>query len=255
MALERALVVADITHRRVTSKRHKFAHRVYYVCLPLHALNSAANCIFSINKFNLFSFYENDHGFNNQSCENWARSVLAEQEIGEICDGNIELLTMPRLIGFCFNPVSFWFCKDKTGRLRAVIAEVNNTFGERHSYLLAHENTSVITDQHWLKTRKIFCVSPFLEVCGSYRFRFRIDKDRIAVWINYHDNQDVLVLKTSLMGRRWELSAGSMCGCFFRYPLVTLKVIIMIYFHALCMITKGFRYYRKSIFTKPTIGQ
>lgn len=255
MALARALVVADVAHRRVIPKPHALAYRVYYICLPLHVLREAANRLFSINSPNLFSFYDKDHGFGGGSCESWARGVLTEHGLADVCTGTLELLTMPRVLGYGFNPVSFWFCRDGAGAIRAVIAEVNNTFGERHCYLLAHADGAPITDQQWLNARKLFHVSPFLEVCGSYRFRFHEGEARIAVWIDYFNEQGELVLNTSLVGMRRTLSARSLLACFFRYPLVTFKVIGMIHVHALRMVAKGFTYYRKPPLTAPEVSR
>lgn len=255
MALARALVVADVVHQRVTPKRHKLAYRVYYLCLPLHALASAANRIFSINRPNLYAFYEKDHGFGVATCEGWARKVLAEHGLAQACDGQIELLSMPRLFGYGFNPVSFWFCRDAAGRLCAVIAEVNNTFGERHAYLLANADHGIITDQQWLGAKKIFHVSPFLEVKGSYRFRFHDGENRLGVWIDYLGEDGEAVLHTSLVGTRRTLSARSLLRCFFRYPLVTFKVIGMIHVHALRMVAQGFTYHRKPPLTAPEVSR
>lgn len=255
MALTRALLVADVMHQRVAPKRHRLRYRVYYVCLPLQALAQAANRVFSINRANLFSFFEKDHGFGQQGCEAWARGVLAQHGLAEACSGDIELITMPRLLGYGFNPVSFWFCRDGQRRLRAVIAEVNNTFSERHAYLLAHADASVIDDRHWLAAEKIFHVSPFLKVEGSYRFRFHDGEAKTAVWINYLDAAGEVVLHTSLAGTRQPLSTISLLGCFVRYPLVTFKVIGMIHLHALRMVVKGFTYHRKPPLTAPEISR
>lgn len=255
MALARALLVADVVHQRLTPKRHRLSYKVYYLCLPVGALASAANRIFSINRFNLFSFRERDHGFGGQGSEAWALGVLEQHGLATYGDGTIELVTMPRLFGYGFNPVSFWFCRDREGALRAVIAEVNNTFAERHAYLLAHENAAPITDQQWLESRKIFHVSPFLEVKGSYRFRFHDGAERTGVWIDYYGEDGDLVLRTSLVGRRHTLAARSLLACFFRYPLVTFKVIGMIHVHALRMVAKGFTYYRKPPLTAPEVSR
>ena len=97
-------------------------------------------------------------------------------------------MTMPRLFGYVFNPVSFWFCRDRDGRLRAVLCEVNNTFGEHHCYLVHHDDRRPIEADAWLDGRKAFHVSPFLPVEGSYRFRFRLDAERAHVDVNYHDD-------------------------------------------------------------------
>ena len=85
-------------------------------------------------------------------------------------------MTMPRMLGYVFNPVSFWFCRDRSGALRAVLCEVNNTFGESHCYLVHHDDLRPIEPDAWLDGRKAFHVSPFLPVEGGYRFRFRLDE-------------------------------------------------------------------------------
>lgn len=113
----------------------------------------------------------------------------------------------------------------------------------------------MLTDQQWLQSEKLFHVSPFLEVKGSYRFRFHDGDERIGVWIDYHDAQGALVLATSLVGTRQPLSTRSLLRCFFRYPLVTFKVIAMIHVHALRMVARGFTYHRKPPLTAPEVSR
>lgn len=255
MGLARGLLVADVVHQRVAPRRHQLAYRVYYVCLALQALASAANRVLGVNRYNLFSFFERDHGFGDNGCEAWARHVLQQYGLASVCDGAIELITMPRLFGYAFNPVSFWLCRDAGGALRAVIAEVNNTFSERHAYVLANDDSSVITDQQWLETTKVFHVSPFLQVSGSYRFRFHGGHEKTGIWIDYLDEAGQLVLHTSMVGKRRNLSARSLLACFLRYPLVTIKVIGMIHVHALRMMIKGFTYHRKPPLTASEVSR
>jgi len=254
MAMTRALLVADVVHHRHTPRQHRLCYRIYYLCFPLRAMASLANRVLSLNRGNLFSFYEKDHGFDPRGCEIWARTVLAEHGLTAYCSGDIELLTMPRVMGYAFNPVSFWFCLNEAGTPVAVIAEVNNTFGERHAYLLAHPDGAEITNQHWLESSKVFHVSPFLEVRGQYPFRFHHSAERIGVWIDYFDAGNH-VLSTSLVGSRGPLTARSLVACFFRHPLVTLKVIAMIHVQALRMVLKGFRYYPKPPLTAPEVSR
>lgn len=255
MALARGLLVANVTHRRLSPRPHHLAYHVYYVCLPVRALASAANRLFSINRGNLFSFRERDHGFAPQGGAAWAQQLLVEHGLAEACHGDIELITMPRVLGYGFNPVSFWFCRDGQRRLRAVIAEVNNTFGERHAYLLAHENAAVLSDQDWLRAGKVFHVSPFLTVTGSYRFRFHDGEEKTGIWIDYYNDQGQLVLQTAMVGRRYNLSARRLAWCFVRYPLVTFKVIGMIHVHAIRMLIKGFTYHRKPPLAAPEVSR
>jgi DUF1365 family protein len=100
---------------------------------------------------------------------------------GGICDGDVVLMTLPRMLGYVFNPVSFWFCRDGLGALRAVLCGVNNSFGEHHCYLVHHDDHRPIAPAAWLEGRKVFHLSPFLPVEGGYRLRFRLDDERAHV--------------------------------------------------------------------------
>lgn len=244
MALKDALLIADVAHQRLLPKRHALSYTVYYLCFPISCINKIATAVLSLNRFNIFGFYESDHGINATNCQTWIREVLMQHSLTE-ADGEIILLTMPRVLGYAFNPVSFWFCLDKAGALRAVLSEVNNTFGERHCYLSYHDDHRTIKKDDWLESRKVFHVSPFLEVKGSYRFRFAYSEAKIGAWIDYYvDGQNILM--TSLVGKRQMLNDSNLLICFFRYPLVTLKVIFLIHLHALRLVLKGIRYHNKA---------
>jgi DUF1365 family protein len=245
VALENGLLIADVVHQRVSPKPHRLSYRVYYLCFPLARMGDIVCRFLGVNKGNLLSFHECDHGFAGRPCKDWVAEVLQEYAVGT-ADGDVVLLTMPRVLGYVFNPVSFWFCLDSAGILRAVVAEVNNTFGERHAYLCVHDDQRAITRDDWLETKKVFHVSPFLRVRGEYRFRFAYSADQIGVWIDYADEGQV-VLHTAMTGRRRRLDSSSVARCFFRYPLLTLKIIGLIHWHALRMVVKGFRYYRKPV--------
>ena len=130
--------------------------------------------------------------------------------------------------------------------MRAVIAMVNNTFGERHCYLCCHDDRRPIGSDDWLRAEKMFHVSPFLAVEGYYRFRFACDDEKVAIWINHYDS-DRLILATSLIGKARALSSARVLFCFFRYPLVTLKVIMLIHYQAAKLFAKGLRHYRKPV--------
>jgi DUF1365 family protein len=142
-----------------------------------------------------------DHGARDGSPpEPWIRRLLAAEGI-TAADGEVVLQTFPRLFGFVFNPVSFWFCHDRAGALRAVLAEVRNTFGDHHNYLVAHADQRPISAADTLTARKIFHVSPFFPVAGEYRFRFDLDgPQRRRVELDYWLDGE-RVLATSLQGR------------------------------------------------------
>jgi DUF1365 family protein len=243
MVLENALLLANVAHERTRPKRNAFHYHVYYLCLALTGLSALQRLmIFSLNRFNLFGLRTADYGATGDP-EGWIRTTLAQWNVAK-ADGEIVLLTMPRVLGYGFNPVSFWYCLDQAGQLRAVLADVSNTFGERHAYLLFHEDQRVITGDDWLRSDKIFHVSPFIEVKGHYEFRFLYSEKKIGTWINYYD-EDGLMLTTSLVGKRRPLTSSALFYCFFRYPLVTVKVISLIHFQALRLVGKRIRYHVK----------
>jgi DUF1365 family protein len=247
MAISNALLVADVFHARHIPKRHAFRYHVYYLCFPLSRMAELeATKTLGVNRPNLFSFREADHAQGRAvPAESWLRGLMQEWGVTQ-ADGEIVLLTMPRVLGYVFNPVSFWFCLDKAGLLRAVYAEVNNTFGEQHGYWCFHDDQRPITPDDTLTTRKVFHVSPFFEVKGEYRFRFAYGEEKLGVWID-HDEDGQHVLSTALTGKRQPLTTRNLLYCFVRYPLVTLKVVTLIHYHALRLILKGIRYHVKPI--------
>ena len=239
-----AIVTAQVLHCRTRPKRNAFRYGIFYFALPLGELGRGFGSRWlSIDRFNLFSFHHCDHGDGVTPTETWIKSLLEKWNFAE-ADGEIVLFTLPRILGYAFNPVSFWFCLDKQKRVRAVLAEVNNTFGERHSYLCFHDNHGPIACDDWLSAEKIFHVSPFLAVEGSYRFRFAYDSERIGAWINHYDAMGLL-LATSVVGKPAPLTSARLLLAFLRYPLVTLKVIGLIHYQAVKLFLKGVRHHPK----------
>jgi len=244
------LAIADVMHERQLPKRHKFNYTIYYLAFPLSKKPLLARAFLSINKFNLLSFYDKDHGARDGSnIEAWIKNLLAGEGIN--ADGEIVLMTFPRVLGYVFNPVSFWFCLDKSGNLRAVLAEVSNTFGEHHNYLLSLPENQPITPDDWLEAEKVFHVSPFLNVEGKYRFRFYYSEKKIAAWID-HETADSgtgagNILKTSVIARRRPLTNLNIIKVFFRYPLVTLVSISHIHLQAVRLYFKGATFFKKPL--------
>ncbi|MDX1434395.1 MAG: DUF1365 family protein, partial [Gammaproteobacteria bacterium] len=144
----------------------------------------------------------------------WIRALLAREGLAAAV-GEVWLQCFPRLLGYVFTPVSFWFCEDRAGATRAILAEVNNTFGERHAYLLAHADGRPIRDGDALGARKLFHVSPFFPVAGEYRFRFRAANGRRIARIDYADAAGPLLL-TSLSGRAQPLTSGALAAALAR---------------------------------------
>ncbi len=245
MGINNGLLFSKVSHARQAPKRNAFRYSVYYLCFALDEIAQLGKlALLSHNHFNLFSFYNKDYGKQDGSSpEAWMRDLLKAWGITQ-ADGRIVLLTMPRLFGYAFNPVSFWFCLDKQGNLRAVLSEVSNTFGDRHCYLSFHDDRRAITSDDWMRSEKVFHVSPFIEIKGHYMFRFAYREDKIGVWIDHHD-ENGLLLTTSLTGKRMPLTSASLLKFFFRCPLVTLKVIGLIHYQALKLWSKGVRYRKR----------
>lgn len=242
MGIEPKLYTAKVMHKRLFPKVNGFTYGTYYYALPLSALEKVP---VTLNRPGWISFYERDHGPKDGSdLGEWARGLLEDYAIGK-ADGEIILIAMPRIFGYVFNPVSFWLCHDKHGGLRAVICEVNNTFGETHSYLCARGDRKAITREDWLQAEKLFHVSPFLEREGHYKFRFDVRDNKFGVWIDYYDRAGDKKLVTALTGKFEPLTRAAVRGAFWRYPLVTLKTISLIHWQAVKLIVKGIRHIRK----------
>jgi len=210
--------------------------------------------LLKFNRFGLMSFYSKDHGYRDQrSIDQWVDDVFTTCGQKKP-DGDVMMIALPRIFGYVFNPVSFFYCYDKSETLRAVICEVNNTFGETHSYLcLAGDNG--FDNGDFIKSDKIFHVSPFIERQGSYQFRFQDLTDKLGIWINHLDHKNEMLLLTSLTGNFAPLNTENVNKAFWRYPLVTFKAIVLIHWQAVKLVLKGIKYIRKPIQLKTRISK
>ncbi|MEY8765851.1 MULTISPECIES: DUF1365 domain-containing protein [Francisella] len=237
------ILSSKVFHKRHHPKQNSFRYKSYYIILDMLNLKQSKTSFFSINKPNLYSFYDKDHGLKDGSSSlKWATNLLDQHNLKY---DKIKLMTMPRVLGYLFNPVSFWLCYSEK-KLVAVIAEVNNTFKETHSYI-CHNNGNEITDKTWFKAEKIFHVSPFYPRQGFYKFNFALDFDNNAknqVIINYYDNNQ-LQLGTAINGQIKPLSSTNLVKEFFRSPLLTFKVIYLIHWQALKIVFKRIKYIPK----------
>lgn len=244
--MELGLFPAEVMHKRYLPKVNQFQYGVYYLAFPLSKMHDMADgWRFGVNRFGLLSFYEKDHGERDGSTlEPWVRKILKEHNVTE-ADGEILLVTMPRVLGYVFNPVSFFFCLDKKEQLRAVICEVNNTFGENHDYLCVLPGHQPMTKEDWIKADKLFHVSPFLEREGHYQFRFALHKKKIGIWIDYYNQEQKKQLITSLIGSVIPYNRRNTRKVFWNYPLVTIKTIVLIHVQAIRLWLKGIVYVPK----------
>jgi DUF1365 family protein len=227
------------THARLGGIANAFRYGVDYVLIDPD--NSAPTpTLFSRNRFNLNAVHDRDHGGARGKGEgvHWARRVFAQHGL-DTSDLDILLLTQPRFLGYWFNPVSFWLAM-RGERLVAVISEVNNPFGDRHSYLCHNPGFDPIAASDTLVAHKAFHVSPFQRLAGDYRFNFDIRPDRIAIRIALKDGKDGLI--ATLSGRRDRLTNRAILGASLRRPAGALRTIALIYWQALKLKLKGARY-------------
>jgi len=238
------LVFAKVMHKRLLPRVNQFVYNVFYICFDISKINNLNKKFFSLNKFNFFSFYEKDYGpKDGSSIENWARNILKNQQIDKNIN-KIFLFTHPRILGYVFNPASFLFCLNEHEKLMAVIVQVNNTFGENHSYLIFNKNNSEIGNNQWFEADKEFHVSPFFERKGYYKFRFIFEQNKIAIWIDYFANEKKL-LTSVIYKKQVNFDNINLILAFIKIPFMTLKVIILIHIQALKIFIKKIKYIPK----------
>ena len=227
------------SHARRGAIAHGFRYHVDYVLIDPESKGPWPR-LFSREGRNLAVLHDRDHGGERGHGEGatWARCKLVEA--GAPRPHALRLLTQPRIFGAGFNPVNFWLSLDAENNLRTVIAEVNNTFGDRHSYLCATPGFEPITAQTPIVTRKVFHVSPFQDIAGSYSFRFDITKQKIAIRIAHH-NGDEGVTATLLTTRR-PLRSRDLVAMALRRPLTPIRTRALIYWQALRLKLKGADY-------------
>jgi DUF1365 family protein len=239
------LWLGKIGHRRYRPAAHRFVYPAYFLCFPLSAKAELANRLFGVNRFNWLSFHDADHGDRSGAdCQQWIRALLAQHGLAECCNGEVWLQTFPRVLGYVFNPVSFWYCYDADGGLRAVLAEVNNTFGESHAYLLSQADKACLTADSLLQCQKVFHVSPFFAVQGQYQFRFQQGADWLRAVVNHLDVDGPLI-DTVIYGRSQPLTARSVAAVLWRFPLFTLGVVVKIHWQAVQLWLKKVPFFRK----------
>ncbi len=240
-----ALYRGAVVHRRLRPKAHRLRYSVFNVLLDLDELQDLDRRLrfFSRNRFNLFSFYDRDHGDGKTPLRSHVETILKRTGI-DLAGGPIRLLCMPRVLGFVFNPLSIYFCYRPSGHIAAILYEVSNTFGERHYYLIPASENPDSGEAFAQTAAKRFHVSPFLPRELNYRFRIAPPGERIAVSVHAHDAQGLLVA-ASISAVKSELTDRALAECFAAYPLLTVKVLAGIHWEALKLWLKGVQIWPK----------
>lgn len=238
------LYLGDVTHRRLRPREHRLSYKIWSLLLDLDELASldARLRLFSVDRFNLVSFYRKDRGDGSgrdlrQQVEEAMRGAGLHPD-----GGAIRLLTMPRILGYAFNPLSVFFCFRRDGEIAAILWEVDNTFGERHGYLLpARRDGDGLVRQ---RCGKDFHVSPFMDMNLTYDFAVRPPDEKFSLVIDVSDGEGLL-LSARHLARRAELGDVALLRQFLKIPLMTMKVVAGIHWEALKLWLKGVRLRRR----------
>ena len=233
-----SLYYTKIQHRRWRPRHHKLSYGAFYLLIDLDELDRMHRHLrwFSYNSFNLFSFRDKDHGpGRNAPLRPWVEQHLGTAGI-DLEGGSIQLLCLPRILGYVFNPLSVYYCYHRDGELMAVLYEVSNTFNQRHSYLFTVSPDGDKTLRHDCEKR--FYVSPFIEASGRYEFSMRPPGEELYLHIRQKD-QEGRLLDAWINGTKHHVSDRNLMTCLLRFPLLTLKVIGGIHWEALQLWLKG----------------
>ncbi len=238
------LFIGEVVHQRFTPRRHRLRYRLFQMLVDLDELPRLGERLklFSHNKFNLFAFYDRDHG-DGRSATLTAYIARVLADAGVAHDGGpIRLLCLPRLFGYAFNPLSVYYCFDRRMQLQAMVYEVNNTFGERHSYVIPATGEEGPIRQ---SCRKSFYVSPFMDMEMTYAFDLSFPGEQISTVVKGANMQGASLIFASFTGARRELSDATLMRTLLSYPLMTLGVVVAIHWEALKLFAKGLRLTRR----------
>ena len=230
----------EVNHTRFKPVKHFLNYKTFSLFIDLDEVQQLDKSIsiFSHNKFNIFSFYNKDHGDRDGNClKKWVISNLQKYKI----EGNIskiKILCYPRIFGYVFNPLSIFYCYEND-KLKSIFYEVKNTFNEQHTYIFKIKDGEEIKQ----KCKKKFYVSPFMDMETFYNFKLIDPNQRLSVTIKQTDAEGT-VLTATQTGDKKEFNFKQLLINFFRYPLMTLKIISSIHFEALLLWKKG-AIYRK----------
>ncbi len=233
--LESGLYPGVVTHTRLKPRRHSLRYRIFMLLIDLDEVDTLDRDLklFSLKRFNLTGFDPAGHG--DGSATPLKAQVEAQLTAAGIAHGGpVRLLAMPRILGGGFNPLSVFYCHRADGALSAILYEVNNTFGERHSYLIPADHAPVVKQA----CDKGFYVSPFMDMDLKYAFRVRPPAEAVQVTIDV-DDAEGRVLAAAFAGRREALTDRALIRAWLAHPWMTLGVLAAIHWEAIFIWLKG----------------
>ena len=234
-----------VTHKRFKPVKHFLKYKTFSMFLDLDEIEKLDKkiSIFSFNKFNIYSFYNKDHGNRDGYClKKWVFNNLKNNGVKHKIS-KIRLLCYPRIFGYVFNPLSIFFVYDKKSNLIAILYEVKNTFGEQHTYVFkVNENNKFIKNN----CEKKFFVSPFMNIDSKYYFKVLDPNEKLSVVIDQRD-KDGKLLFASQDGVKSNFTSKNLIFSYLRHPLMTFKIISAIHFEALRLWIKGIKIVKKKI--------
>ncbi|KQW82464.1 DUF1365 domain-containing protein [Brevundimonas sp. Root1279] len=237
-----ALYRGEVRHHRLRPREHRLRYRVFWLLLDLAEIDRLDRRLrlFSRNRFNVLALYDRDHGDRSGGdLRSHVTACLARGGV-DIGGGPIRLLTMPRVLGYVFNPISVYYCHLPDGALAAMVYEVANTFGEHHAYVIPIAEADRASGRIRQGAAKALYVSPFLGMDMDYQFRVHAPGGRLDLAILAADDQGPL-LTASLAAHRRSLTDRQLALAVAAMPLLTLKVIVAIHWEALKLWLKGVR--------------
>ncbi len=235
----------SVIHKRFKPKENFFKYKVFSLFLDLSELNELDDKLnfFSLNKFNLISFYEVDHGNRDgSSLLDWVKNNLSNNNVSTV-NIRVKLLCYPRILGYVFNPLSVFFVYDQNENLISILYEVKNTFGEQHTYFFKVENQNKLIQNNCSKK---FHVSPFIEMNCNYYFKILNPAQKLSVIIDQYD-QKGKILFASQDGERSDLTSKNLMKSYLKHPLMTFKIISAIHFEAFKLWMKGIKFIKKKL--------
>ena len=239
MTRKSAVYVGSVMHRRFGARHHHFRYRAFWLLLDLDEVAELARStrLFSCNRLNVLSLHDRDHGDGSDTSIRSQITTLLRENRVDAAIARVELFCMPRTLGYVFNPLSIYFCHRPDNALAAIVYQVHNTFGERHSYVIPVEQNGRVVRQ---QCQKVFYVSPFMDMNLRYDFRITQPGDHISVAIRARNGRTPAMVAV-LSAQRRELSDAALLSALVSMGAVTLKVTAAIHWEALRLWLKRIR--------------